>query len=1457
MPAFADAPMAPARSRPLRGALTAALGSAAAALSPLLALTCWAGGALLRGLERVLARFGQQPAALPQRQRRLHAVRASAAPLRDDASVAAPESGGRCLQPTAMHHLLRAPPPAFERPPLPPHGDAPGSAIRRRPWQQQVQFAEPVTSGAAASTAVTSGAAASSSTSSSGPSGSISSHIANRLVPQPQPKSHVCSPPGGQSRLAVSGPGGAAGEAVFGLALPELLRGLSAADPHPRYAQAARALGSGAGGIGRDGRHSASMPCMQSVARGAPRGFSGDGAAGATVRGLELAASEGSHADEAFSTPLASAPSAPPALPARAPTPQPPGAPHAPTASEAAEATGSGPSPGAPEAVASDTGSRRRPSTPISVPGADARQFEGALAAAPAGPSSWPPRQSTLYRSPVQQVAVAYKLEAPPGVPFERAACAIAAAVQSSIERSMNQGTSVSGAPSGSAASPSPGRWLGYAAQVAVVRGCVEVVCRLQYSGPELSEAELAEALACLEDELRGILREEAGQDAGPGEAAGGGTAGRLQPALWATDTPTSGAAALLLSLDPPVLTAQPPPEFLVMGASRPDLLAPSPAGDEGAGPRPSSSGPRPSSPGVGGSSSVGGRLPRMSSGDCGYEASSEVGASQSRGSSYTGGGSTSVARLAASNSLDLSGASAMEARAAFAAATAAFARKDRSQGGAAGGQDSLRLAAHPATSAGAAAAAVAAAVAPPEPHPPPAEPPPAPPAEDVTPFVAKPQRRGPIKSKTFHGGRSKQASRVPHEDSALEPGMGPPGQGQVPRATSQSSEAASSSQGTTGDGMVFIPMMGGLSGLRRQASAPLLHASAGEGDEPFGGGLAGYAASTAGARAVGVARGLRLGPNEAVDAASTDEEAFYTAANAVAAEAGAAEPAQRADGRRRLMQPGAQRQLQFEAAAEGAPGLPSETHEGLVSSLMRPPSTSVRANLVLQSGGGAGASAAGAMEVRLVVEQHGAVVAEVERVTVGPQGASVSLDVSGLVEGFAALLVLPSRRGDPQPQPAVWASPLYLPLAVMPAPVAEELSGLMERMEREAAAQWPDLPASTVRASAFTHHFSALVSDMASLLLGCERAAAEAEEAGLRAGVRSAHGAGAGPGAETDAAAGLEELTELGSGLLSFLRASGLTATLDYLLGEVEATGVQLEEDQEPVHQSQPGERGADHAEHGRNDPVEESQHGPAWTSALPPAIAWAINGFDPPTEARYEAAQHRRAGGLLHMASAAVLAAVTSANGLLCLLALAVGGLAHMLCPIRAAGHGEGALSVEAAMQLACALRRLGLLAGPLLAVLLALPAVLHGPIIVGQQARPSPWRVRRLETLVCGVHAVGVLALCLLGRAVPAVLSAVRVAAVVTVVAQPALYAVRPRYYAPCWALDAALLLPLVEAGARAWLPGAACVTLVLALSMAGCVVVDAAEREAFLAAAAAGAEEPAGPGLAGATEGGAET
>ncbi|GFR43843.1 hypothetical protein Agub_g4968, partial [Astrephomene gubernaculifera] len=161
---------------------------------------------------------------------------------------------------------------------------------------------------------------------------------------------------------------------------------------------------------------------------------------------------------------------------------------------------------------------------------------------------------------------------------------------------------------------------------------------------------------------------------------------------------------------------------------------------------------------------------------------------------------------------------------------------------------------------------------------------------------------------------------------------------------------------------------------------------------------------------------------------------------------------------------------------------------------------------------------------------------------------------------GSAALLVLPYRGPDaglgggqgggqaagpatPQPAPPTVAALLYTPFAVVPPAVAEELCGLMRDMEWEAAAAAPpDTDPRVTRARAFTQHFSSLVSDMVSLLLGCERAVAMAAQIGTE---------------EQEQELLMGELQQLGAGLVGYLRKMEMRATLQYVLNEVQAAGL------------------------------------------------------------------------------------------------------------------------------------------------------------------------------------------------------------------------------------------------------------------------------------------------------------
>ncbi|EFJ51088.1 hypothetical protein VOLCADRAFT_88376 [Volvox carteri f. nagariensis] len=199
-------------------------------------------------------------------------------------------------------------------------------------------------------------------------------------------------------------------------------------------------------------------------------------------------------------------------------------------------------------------------------------------------------------------------------------------------------------------------------------------------------------------------------------------------------------------------------------------------------------------------------------------------------------------------------------------------------------------------------------------------------------------------------------------------------------------------------------------------------------------------------------------------------------------------------------------------------------------------------------------------VDVRVVVKQHGVVVAEVERLSVGrSRGASVRLDLSGLEEGSAALLVLPirqepARQQQPTLREALAAAALYIPIAIVPPAVACELRGLMHEMYRAAATGYRRADPRVARARAFTHHFSLLVSDMVSLLLGCERLVEEEED------VEEATKGGAVAASASSLERHQDELRELGIGLISYMVQMGLTGTVRYLLEEVQDAGVQIE---------------------------------------------------------------------------------------------------------------------------------------------------------------------------------------------------------------------------------------------------------------------------------------------------------
>lgn len=193
-------------------------------------------------------------------------------------------------------------------------------------------------------------------------------------------------------------------------------------------------------------------------------------------------------------------------------------------------------------------------------------------------------------------------------------------------------------------------------------------------------------------------------------------------------------------------------------------------------------------------------------------------------------------------------------------------------------------------------------------------------------------------------------------------------------------------------------------------------------------------------------------------------------------------------------------------------------------------------------------------------------------------------------MEGSAALLVLPYRRlqlsqaevkthGSPsaawqeeqQLQPGnvgqeqeadaqlqATAAIMYCPLVKVPPPVAAELCGLMQSMEQmvgvaeETVTESGGADTRFTRARAFTYHFIALISDIVSLLLGCERLAEDFE------GRETTGGANGAADVSVDAVQ-IAELQELGVSLVHYLQQEGLKATLRYLLQEVRNAGVRV----------------------------------------------------------------------------------------------------------------------------------------------------------------------------------------------------------------------------------------------------------------------------------------------------------
>ncbi|KAG2498029.1 hypothetical protein HYH03_003790 [Edaphochlamys debaryana] len=803
----------------------------------------------------------------------------------------------------------------------------------------------------------------------------------------------------------------------------------------------------------------------------------------------------------------------------------------------------------------------------------------GLLEAEPAAPGAGArPRSagpSALYRSPVRHVAASIKLEPPPGVPFERAASALAAAAHGAVYRVMNRRTydgtpTPAAAAAGAPAGPPRAHWLGCTAQVAVVRGCVELVCRLQYGGAALTPEEQASALAAFEGELRRVLSAQRppggvaeaaaaveGRAVEGGAEGGDGATADDRPTVpvdvcWVELGPYAQATpALLLSVDPPVISAPPPPELLL--PDDPPPLQPQPPPQPpperapealgGAGPSyflsgPSAIGSGPASsagpgPGLGlglgpalglGYWGGGPRPARVSSGDCAaLEAGSEAGAFRSGGSSYGYGG-----HMPAASSLDFSGASAVEARAAFAAAAAAFAaRQDRNLLHSGSGD------APPPCLTAAPAGAIATAVA----------------DEPASPLLAAAEAPS---------GAVPPQPMVPTPSAlaALPPGH------QAAAALATAPQPATSAPAQLAE---VLPPLAALLAAHDETATPFDARAA----PPLTTGAADSRASSFGDPIFAAAAPLSGGAQQLRLLLGSGLRISDPAISGQAAGAGGDEPAPTGPGATTGTSNGSgsggspttaavsvalQVDLVWDDDGDGSDGDGGASGGGGGGGGDggggRGSGAEAQAAAGLSAGSGAGDG------VRLLVEQHGAVVAEAERVAVGPGGASVRLDVSGLTEGSAALLALPLRRhlAPPPPQQplptassassasgscpvgravAITASgaaapaeapppppppprppplsPLYLPLAVLPEGVARELQGLLRGMERSAAAEWPHAPPSLVRARAFTHHFSALVADMAALLAACERAAGGAEDRALQQATAAAAAGAAG----------------------------------------------------------------------------------------------------------------------------------------------------------------------------------------------------------------------------------------------------------------------------------------------------------------------------------------------------------
>ncbi|KXZ53033.1 hypothetical protein GPECTOR_8g4 [Gonium pectorale] len=846
-----------------------------------------------------------------------------------------------------------------------------------------------------------------------------------------------------------------------------------------------------------------------------------------------------------------------------------------------------------------------RPASPPSsgavVRAAVAREAASARAVRTA-PAAGP---SVLYESPSQHLSVSFKIETPPGVDFDRLAGELVAEAHHTVERALGgRGAAAatlapagpvaaSGsagavlAPAGPAGAPRPaGRWLGYSTHMQCLRGCIEVVMRLEFEGEDLGLEELATSLEALEADLgRQVavvaMRAHGGAAA---QAEAGGAFSLEHPIVWVPALPAlpvlpsercSGGLAFALpaaaaSAPPPsggpvvlgcrVLVGMVPPVISSIGGVKPvceschaasvtdEAAASEPslqpeAGPAGASP---STRPPPQTPPqtpVATAAAARSAFHRQSSTDCAdwsFAQQQEQAAEEEAGHRTSAGGSSWAASvtpvLFMSGVLPSSDGTDNQDEDGDG--------DDDSYTSAAAGPvcpDAAPLAESPFATTGRTAllqqtggeGLAARAAARTEPPPPAATSPPPPPLPSCLTLPRPVEYAGGVPAV-----RTAEATTRADADAAADAGGDAPG---GPQPSGPRRRPAQ--KGRTCDAAYFdaCRALAGRGGWR-----PCELAAADGG--------AGVSSSNTAGISVGVV-------GDSAKASGSDDAA--EAAQVLQEEGGVREAAA-CDGCSGGHGHGV-------SGAE-AGGILSRGHvvvDVFLDSVEDPAPSS--------GPGGPGPCA----EVRVAVKQHGAVVAEVERLRVGPQGASVRLDLSGLEEGAAALLVLPYRQEQHGPaagqaaeagvQPsgpgAPAAAPLfYTPILVAPPDVAAELTQLVRRMEEacagvqpaaalaETAAAPAAAPAAQTdprftRALAFTRHFSNLTSDLVSLLMGCARVAEEARVAS--------------PPAAAAAAASLEQhvadLQRLGRWLVSYLDSMRMPCTLRYMLQELQATGMLL----------------------------------------------------------------------------------------------------------------------------------------------------------------------------------------------------------------------------------------------------------------------------------------------------------